>query len=318
MSEQRKYLQPLDLPKKDLSIKIENEGDGEAGIPRTYRIGDSVVEGVRLGPQPVGRKVAGEGKRGGYSLPGANAAIRNYIKNKESLKSGGKNKFSWDSDDIHWFDKMRGVTTKDLENAELNEQLQSLRETHKNTRVAGQTLKKLGIEPQFGDTVGQGKDDLDSVQQRIQMLQSVNKQKREEPTRVRREIQEAINLGENQNRDIRADEYQANAFARLFNKDIDQEAARQDEFDLEKDRFEFDKDRLKKQDKDRALEFQQTRQDAIKRDLANLGIREKEFGLSQRRLDIEEDRLDREEKRRKEEAFTEMLGNVFEGLSGLL
>ena len=81
----RDYIRPDPLPKIKLDIK-KQEGNVKEGIPNYYTIGDRTIKGIQLGEERVGHLIVGEGKRKGYSLPGAHKAIKGYV-GRDDLKS---------------------------------------------------------------------------------------------------------------------------------------------------------------------------------------------------------------------------------------
>lgn len=286
------YINPVKLPLKNLDV-VRIKGDAEKGIPNRYKVGDKTVTGIQLGPAPVGPKIVGVEKRGRFALPGTNAAIRGYL--DKGNKFGGSNPASWDKDDIHPFDRLRGITPKDLENAETNRTYQDLKEQYKNKRFAG---KKLEIF--WGDTP-------ESVEERIDMMKTVSKQKKSEPSRVIDDLENARILGEAQNSGIRAE-----------NKANSSEAFMRNKFFLLNDqmnqRQEIEDKRYNEQRRTENLRYEERLQNDLRREKAQLARDERRDNFMLREYEDRQDRLDRAEKREDRRANMELGGAIFNAL----
>lgn len=316
----REYYKPKQLPKQSKEITTI-KGDGEQGIPSTYRLGNRTITGIVLGPKPIGhvkRNEKGElvpdvGKRGGYSLPGANKAILGYIK-KPELKAGGTNPYGWDKDDIHPFDRLRGVTVKDLENAENTDHLQRLKEKYKGRRFAGEE-----IGPQFGDRFYKdaGGKLTDSVQERIKMMNDVKNKKFEETKRLRAELEAAGDKVDQTNLNRRIEENQNLKFAFLVNQSIDNDKLRY--ANEQTRRAERSEDLIRDQNRydDRRLEYEAELRRQLNNDKAQLERQERMDDFMIRKYEDQEERLDRNEEREDRKALQRALSAVGAAFGGL-
>lgn len=280
------YIDPVKLPLKNLDV-VKIKGDTEEGIPNRYKVGDKTVTGIQLGPAPVGPKIVGVEKRGRFALPGTNAAIRGYL--DKGNKFGGSNPASWDKDDIHPFDRLRGITPKDLENAETNRTYQDLKEQYKNKRFAG---KKLEIF--WGDTP-------DSVEERINMMKTVSNKKKSEPSRVIDDLENARILGEAQNSGIRAE-----------NKASSNEAFVRNKFfflnQQQEQRNEIEDNRYREQRRTENLRYEDRLQNDLRREKAQLDRDKRRDNFMLREYEDRQDRLDRAEKREDRRALQQAIG----------
>tara|TARA_B100001248_G_scaffold258288_2_gene242183 strand:+ start:80 stop:1045 length:966 start_codon:yes stop_codon:yes gene_type:complete len=313
----RKYYDPKPLPKVSKEITTF-KGDGEQGIPNTYRLGNRTVTGIELGPKPVGRiqtndkgeLVSNVGKRKGYSLPGANKAILGYIK-KPELKTGGTNPYGWDKDDIHPFDRLRGVTVQDLENAENTDHLQRLREKYKGRRFAGEA-----IGPQFGDRIYENEDGIvtDSVQERINMMNAVEAKKASEPKRLRQDLEAASDKVDSINLQRRIEDNQNLKFGYLVNQQIDADKLRYSDEQTRKAERQEDIEREDLRYKDKKLQYEAELQRQLSRDKEQLNRQERMDNFMIREYEDRQDRLDRAEKREDRRANMELGGAIFNAL----
>lgn len=298
------YVEPLIRDEKDLTIK-KILGSVENRTPNRYRVGDKVVKGIELGDAPVGLGNQGVEKRNRFTLPGTNKLIRSYIKNGK--KSGGSDPYAWDKDDLKGLDGLL-ISPKDLNNAETNDTFQRLKETYKDKRFAG---KKLDI--YWGDTD-------DSVQNRINMMQSVADKKRTEPDRVQDEIENAVILGEAQNSGIRSENQASRNDAFLKNKFFSMEnerrANRQQDIDRLDDIEERNEKRYQENRRTENLRYEDRLRNELRREKQGLERDKRLYDFQIRQYEDQQDRYDREEKKEKKEAFVDLLGDVFTGLSG--
>lgn len=291
------YIESEKLPLKNLDV-VRIKGDAEAGIPDRYRVGDKTVTGITLGPAPVGLGNQGVEKRGGFALPGTNAAIRGYL--DKGNKYGGSNPASWDKDDIHQIDRLRGITPQDIENAETNRTYQELQEQYKNKRFAG---KKLEIF--WGDTP-------ESVEERIDMMKSVSNKRKTEPSRVIDDLENARILGEAQNNSIRASNTSNSNEAFLKNKFFylnNQEKTRQGVEDKRyKERTEIEDDRYNENRRSENLRYEEKLQNDLRREKAQLNRDERRDNFMLREYEDRQDRLDGAEKREERRALQQAIG----------
>lgn len=290
------YIEAEKLPLKNLDV-VKIKGNAQAGIPNRYKVGDKTVRGIQLGPAPVGPEIQGVEKRGRFALPGTNAAIRGYLDNGD--KSGGSNPSSWDKDDINLLDRfVRGITAKDVENAEKNRTYQELQEQYKNKRFAGKKLELF-----WGDTP-------DSVKERIEMMESVNNNRNEEPVRLQKELEDARMLGEAQNNSIRALNASNSNEAFMKNKFLllqDQEAHRKKIEDARYD--ERQKEARRERDQEQ-LRYEERLRNELRRESAQLDRQQMMDKFTIRQYEDREDRLDREEKRDEDKELQRALSAI--------
>lgn len=304
----RKYLESQPLPKKSLEV-TKQEGNTKEGIPNFYQVDNRTIQGVTLGPKAEGRAIKGEGKRKGYSLPGANKAIRGYV-GRDDLKAGGS-KRGWDKDDIHWFDWLRGVRPDDIKNAELTDQLQLLEEKYPPTRFAGQAIRPQWGDIQYVDAEGKIRD---TVQDRIKRNQEVKKLRISEPNRVRNEIGAAKREVESDNRELRAEDMNNLRFDAAYNERIDNNKLQKFQLDANEQQREFDNNFKQDQETQRRLEYEQGRRD-------NLLLRRQQIEENQKNYEFKvrqyEDMLERSDEREEREDQRYLMNSIKDAVSSL-
>lgn len=294
------YISPEKLPLKNLDV-VRIKGDPDKRIPDRYRVGDKTVTGITLGDAPVGLGNQGVEKRGRFTLPLTNHAILKIL--DSGKKSGGSNPYGWDKDDIHPIDRLIGITPKDLENAETNRTFQELQELYKNKRFAGEKLKVY-----WGDT-------KDSVEERIGMMKSVSANRKDEPTRVQDDLEDARFLGEAQNNSIRAlntsnsnEAFLKNKFFYLNNQE---KTRREVEDNRYNERTELENNRYNAERDTENLRYEERLQNDLRREKAQLARDERRDNFMLREYEDRQDRLDRAEEREDRRAVRAAAESIF-------